>query len=134
MMEHLPTSSTLMAAPSAMLPMFQRASIPVGWDVNSPLESLGNCESLTDPAIQLLFEAGCPPEGRLIHSACVIMNQPEAMSSKTRLRLRQHRRWFVPLSYSQQHWALAVPDVDLASSGQWSKRLEIASFSRVGWI
>ncbi|KAM0800629.1 hypothetical protein BDR22DRAFT_972871 [Usnea florida] len=45
-----------------------------------------------------------------------------------------NRRWFVPLSYSQQHWALAVPDVDHASSGQWSKRLEMASFSRVGWI
>lgn len=87
---------------------------PAG-DINSALRSLGDCEWLTDPAISLLFEAGCPPEARLIHSTYVTLHEPKAMFSKRRLRLRNQRIWFVPLNHYNKHWTLAILDLDKAT-------------------
>ncbi len=83
-------------------------------DIDSALESLCETQWLSSTAISLLLEVGCPSEVRLFDSAYVTMQQPEAMFSKPKLCLRNERVWIVPLNHSNQHWTLAILDIDHA--------------------
>ena len=68
-------------------------------DVKGALESLDDCQWLSDTAIELLLKACVSPEIRLFDSSYVTMQEPLRILSKSRLRLRNERLWIIPLNH-----------------------------------